>query len=86
MKSTKGPIDNLRRWASLSKDMLKTKGFAARISKAARMPLSDSMLLRILTEDLEQQREPSPDILPFILQVAEEWNFKPESDYFKVKP
>jgi hypothetical protein len=79
------PLKNLRRWAALTKDMIKIKGFAARVSKAAKLPLSDTMLLRILTENLEQQREPNSYIKPFIFKVAEEWNYKPEVDYSKAK-
>lgn len=86
MKKPLDPLKNLRRWAALSKDMIKTRGFAVRIERASGMPLTDSMLLRILTEDLEQQREPNAEILPFILQVAEEWSYKPEVDYSKIKP
>jgi hypothetical protein len=90
-------LANLRRWAAINKDMIKVKGFAVRIEQAAKkgashskndpkLNLSHSMLVRILTEDLEQQREPNEEILPFILQVAQEWNYNPETNYFKLKP
>lgn len=77
------PLTNLRRWAALEAGNIKFNGLAKQVSTKAASPLSASMLNRILTENLEQQREPKAKLLPFILEVCQKYSFNPEVNYCK---
>lgn len=75
-------LPNLRRWATLEKHVIKTKGLADKIT-AKGTPVSGALLFRVLTEKLEQQREPAAALLPKILDAAKFYRYDPETDYIK---
>lgn len=77
------PIDNIRRFLKLNQHLIKSSGIAAEINKSGD-PVSAALLFRVLTENLEQQREAAPKLVTDIEKVlTTKFNYNPEINYLE---
>jgi hypothetical protein len=70
-------LASVRRWFSKNKDWIRLTALAHRLE------VGHSTLARALTEDVEQQRNVSPEFLKQIVQTLTDCNFNSKVDYAK---
>lgn len=70
-------LRNLRRWFAQNKDWIRVTALAKK------MKVDNTVLGRALTEDVEQQRNVSPEFLEQITSTLTKCNFNPTQNYEK---
>jgi histone H3/H4 len=71
-------LRNIRQWFSKHQDIIRVTAVARRMKLAA-----PSTLARALTDNVEEQRNVSPEFLKQIIDTFSSFNFDPKKDYAK---